>query len=420
MNVLLAPASWSGTVTAIPSKSAAHRLLIAAALADRPTEIRIAGTLSEDIDATCAGLRALGTRIDATATGLAVQPPPPARQPVRVNCHESGSTLRFLLPLLAHCCPAAEVSGEGRLPGRPLGELLTALREHGATCTADTLPLRISGPLRPGDFNLPGNVSSQYISGLMFVLPLLDADSRIILTTPLESAPYVDLTRECLELFSIRMQAIPGGWLIPGRQAYRSPGELQVEGDWSNAAVFLAAGAIGPAPVTLRGLRPDSRQGDRRILQLLQNFGAVVSQTAETITVSPAPLHGQEIDLREVPDLLPVLAIVAAAATGETRFVQAARLRLKESDRLASVASLLRALGGEVDEWPDALTVHGQGRLRGGETEDARDHRLVMAAALASLRAREPILIRGFQAINKSYPTFLSDITQLGGHADVI
>lgn len=419
MNVLLKPASWSGSVAAIPSKSAAHRLLIAAALADRSTSIRIDGTLSEDIDATCAALRALGTRIDTTATGLTVHPAPPIRQPVSINCRESGSTLRFLLPLLAHAGPAAEVSGEGRLPGRPLGELLATLREHGATCSADALPLRISGPLLPGDFTLPGNVSSQYISGLMFVLPLLAADSRVLLTTPLESAPYVELTREALETFGIRLPEIPDGWLIPGRQSYQSPGELQVEGDWSNAAVFLAAGAIGTKPVTVRGLRFDSRQGDRRILELLQNFGATVIRSAEAITVAPAPLHGQEIDLREIPDLLPVLAIVAAVASGETRFIQAGRLRLKESDRLASVASLLRALGGDVDEWPDALTVRG-GRLRGGETDDARDHRLVMAAALASLRARDPILIRGFQAVNKSYPAFLSDITQLGGHADVI
>ena len=404
------PKPLSGRVAAIPAKAEAHRALIAAALADRPTLVRNLSNLSNDIRATLEALCALGASFEKKDDAILLRPIVDVPQTATVDCGESGSTLRFLVPVisaLTHGNSIVRVTGGGRLPERPMEDLLRVLRAHGTVIDGDRVPFSITGELTAGTYELPGNVSSQYVTGLMFALPLLRGDSEIRLTTPLESTGYVDMTKRTLSLFGIQAEGV-----VKGGQIYRSPGEIMVGGDWSNAAMWLAAGALG-GPVTMTGLDLESAQGDKAVVDILRRFGATVVVEGDAVTVSAGSLKGIEIDTRDIPDLLPVLSIVAAAANGETRFVNAGRLRLKESDRLATVAALIKALGGNVEEGPDWLAVKGGNRLKGGCCEVANDHRLVMAAVLASAISETPVEFDGFQAINKSYPTFMEDYRKL-------
>lgn len=417
MIATITPAQLSGTIPAIASKSDAHRLLILAALSQGETRIRMEQR-SEDIDATICCLRALGVSIEVLPDGVLVRGIEQPNENPLLDCGESGSTFRFLLPVAAALCGSARFTGGGRLPERPIGELMTVMQAHGVAFSAERLPFSTSGRLAGGAFSLPGNVSSQYLTGLLLALPLVAQDSTISLTTRLESAAYVDITLHALKRFGVRVSVENGVYAVSGGQTLQSPGECRVDGDWSNAAFFLAAGALGK-PVTLTGLHLDSPQGDKAILNALRKFGALVETTADTVTVSPASLVGCTIDVSETPDLLPILAVLGAGASGETRLVNAARLRLKESDRLASVSAMLRALGGRVEEQPDALVISG-GRLAGGTVESCRDHRIAMSAAIAAILCESSVTILGADAVKKSYPAFYHDLNQLGGHADVV
>ena len=414
MNIAVRPGPLRGRVEIPASKSVAHRAMIAAALADRPTQI-VLNAVNDDLTATAACLNALGAACERTDFGYRIVP---AAQEKNVcgaaenasgatdlceiassptlDCGESGSTLRFLLPVAAALGREARFVGHGRLPERPHDVLLDAMAAHGATADARRLPLQLHGRLRGGTFALPGNVSSQYITGLLMALPLCAGDSVIRLTTRLESAPYVNLTLRALADFGIRAEIRPDGWRIPGGQRYRSPGRISVEGDWSGAAFWLAANALG-SRVECGNLDEASAQGDRAIRPLLNRLGG-------------------EIDVSECPDLVPALAVAAAGFPGRTALVGAARLRLKESDRLASVAALLRALGCAVDEGAESLTIHGGAPLTGGTVDGCGDHRIVMAAAVAATAASSPVTILGAQAVAKSYPDFFRDFEALGGN----
>lgn len=417
MNVAITPAPLCGTLPAIPSKSDAHRLLICAALADGPTELVLSQS-SEDIDATVNCLRALGANIKWMENGLLVQPiESPAGVPV-LDCGESGSTLRFLLPVAAALCEQATFTGRGRLPERPLSQLIEALKPHGVDFSSNKLPLTTKGLLQSGTFALPGNVSSQYITGLLLALPVLSGDSTIKLTTALSSAAYVDITLNALQTFGVTIERLQDGFLVPGGGRFRSPIKVQVEGDWSNAAFFLCAAAIG-GKITVTGLNQTSPQGDRRVVTILRRFGAHICETESGITAKRSNLSGCEIDINETPDLLPALAVVAAFAEGETRFVNAARLRLKESDRLTSTANLINALGGQATELPDGLVVHGK-RLTGGTVDSFHDHRIAMAAAVAATGCSQPVIILDAGAAAKSYPAFYDDLKKLGGNVNVL
>lgn len=389
------PGRLRGAVTAPPSKSAAHRALICAALADAPTAIRL-GTLNRDIEATMVCLRALGAEITRQGEDWRVAPMARNAEAHALDCGESGSTLRFLIPVAAALGADVRFVGHGRLPERPNAVLTEVLRKNGAAIDSDLLPMRVSGGLKSGAFELPGNVSSQYVSGLLFALPLLEGDSVIRLTAPLQSASYVNLTIQGLSRFGVSVEATQTGWRVPGGQRYRSPGRLAIEGDWSAAAFWLAANATGSA-VDVEGLNPDSAQGDR----------AVVKWLGESA-----------IDATDVPDLVPALAVAAAARPGTTTITGAARLRLKESDRLETVADMLRALGAGADVLPDGLVIRG-GALRGGTVNGANDHRIVMAAAIAATAAEGPVVISDAEAVAKSYPDFFRDFIALGGHAHV-
>jgi len=414
MDMKITPSRLSGTLEAVSSKSYAHRLLICAALADRPTRVYV-NRLSDDIRATARCLTAMGCVVENEPSALLVTPPRKLSDSVTLQCGESGSTARFLLPLAAHLFGRFTLTGEGTLLGRPFAPLCRALETAGCAFSGDTLPLTGVGRLRPGNFSIAGDISSQFISGLLFALPLLDGESRVILTTPLQSAAYVEMTIEVLRLFGVAVEKRGYGFYIQGNQRYVSPGEATAEGDWSNAAFFLCMGALG-GPIALRGLSLDSAQGDREIVNLLRRFGAGV----EGCTVTAGALRGIPIDASQIPDLVPTLAVVAAAAEGETRIHNAQRLRLKESDRIQSTFALLNSLGADVTILEDGLLIRGGAELRGGTVDGAGDHRIVMATAAASCVCVNPVVIRGCAAVNKSYPSFFEDFKALGGLADVV
>ena len=416
---VISPSVIRGTLTPPPSKSAAHRLLIAAALAG---EGRVRGlSLSADMEATLRAVRGLGVsvRLDGDAACFSPAPPSSSPSPLLVDCGESGSTLRFLIPLYAARGIPAVFTGHGRLPERPLGVYADCLPSHGVALSATAgLPLTVTGRLTGGDFALPGDVSSQFITGLLFALPLCREDSRIRLTTPLESAGYVDMTLQVLQQAGIRVEPLEDGWFIPGSQTYQ-PLDTAVESDWSQAAFLLAAGALG-GEVTLTGLNPASAQGDREALALFRRFGAAVEEAPGRIVCRKAPLHGIDIDAAQIPDLVPVLAVTAALANGVTRITGAARLRLKESDRLTAVADGIRRLGGRVEEGPDSLTITGVSRLVGGRAEGYNDHRIVMALSMAALGCEAPVTVTDAQSVAKSWPAFFEDYRAIGGTAHVI
>lgn len=424
MKVCLTPATLSGSIPAISSKSDAHRLLIAAALSDRETEI-VCNVLSEDIRATARCLAALGAKVAFSENRMRVHPIPRTENaeeaPVTLNCGESGSTLRFLLPVVSALSKNGVFTGGGRLPQRPITELREAMEAHGVHFSEKgAFPIHTSGALKAGEYTLRGDVSSQYVTGLLFALPLLSDDSTLRLLPPVESAPYIEMTLSTLTRFGITVRREGHTYFIKGNQTYRSPGVVPVEGDWSNAAFFLTAGALG-APVTVTGLNPDSPQGDKAILDILRRMGAAVETAGESVTVSPGALHGIAQDMADIPDLAPIFSVAAAAArTGETAIQNAARLRLKESDRLAAIHRMLGSLGVSCTETTDGLLIPGGQSISGGETSGFGDHRMVMAAAIASVLAETPVTIDGAEAVEKSYPHFFEDFKRLGGMVDVL
>ncbi len=424
MKVRLTPVKLSGSIPAISSKSDAHRLLIAAALSDRETEI-VCNVLSEDIRATARCLAALGAEVEFAGNRMRVHPIPRTENaeeaPVTLNCGESGSTLRFLLPVVSALSKNGKFTGGGRLPERPVTELREAMEAHGVRFSEQgVFPIHTAGTLQAGEYVLRGDVSSQYVTGLLFALPLLSDDSTLRLLPPVESAPYIEMTLSTLTRFGITVRREGHTYFIKGNQTYRSPGVVPVEGDWSNAAFFLTAGALG-APVTVTGLNLDSPQGDKAILEILRRMGAKVETAGETVTVSPGQLCGIAQDMADIPDLAPIFSVAAAAArTGETAIQNAARLRLKESDRLAAIHRMLGSLGVSCTETADGLLIPGGQSISGGETSGFGDHRMVMAAAIASVLAETPVTIDGAEAVEKSYPHFFEDFKRLGGMVDVL
>lgn len=410
------PGKLSGSVVAPPSKSMAHRALICAALAHgKSTVSPLSG--SEDIEATSHVLRVMGAKIDRQGDVATVRGGSGTSSAVWLDCKESGSTLRFLLPVAAALGIRATFFGQGRLPARPIGMLTTQLALHDVEFTSNTLPLTVSGRLTSGVYFLPGDVSSQFVSGLLFALPLLPGDSEISLLSPLESAGYVDMTIEMLSKAGIEIERTDGGYHVSGNQSYRK-GHFDVEGDYSSAAFWLCAGALG-GEIAVNGLAPDSVQGDREILDIIRRFGSDVYDDSGAARAYGGSLAGCRVDVTDIPDLLPIMAVMAALSSGDTELYNAARLRGKESDRLATVTAMLRALGGSVEEFPDRLVIHG-GALRGGEVDGAGDHRIVMSAAIAALCCTESVVIHGTEATAKSYPEFFDDLRRLGGNFDVI
>ena len=413
MNRLVRPGPRVGCVKIPASKSQAHRLLICAALGTRETAIRCDG-VSRDITATVDCLNALGAQIREEDGGLRVRPIRKVPEgECLLPCGESGSTLRFLLPVVGALGANAVFLREGRLPQRPLAPLDEELASHGMTLHADGARLYCGGQLRPGAYSLPGNVSSQYISGLLLALPLLDGDSELRVTGPLESAAYVTMTEDALRLADISISKHNLDYIIQGSQRAALPETLSVEGDWSNAAFFLVIGALSPRGVSVRGMERGSAQGDRAVLDILRGFGAKIWETEGEIRIRRGELRAQRIDAAAIPDLIPVLSVLASVSEGETRIENAARLRLKESDRLASTTAMLRALGAEIEELPTGLVIRGRPRLDGGTVDSAGDHRIAMSAAAAATVCAGAVTVCGAECVQKSYPRFWEDFDAL-------
>ena len=414
MNQTVLPGPRTGSVRIPASKSQAHRLLICAALGAQPVALQCDG-VSADIAATARCLRALGADITDDGAGTFRIVPIAGEMPAHADlfCGESGSTLRFLLPVVGTLGADVTFRMEGRLPERPLSPLDAVLTAHGMTIRRDGALLHVSGQLRPGAYELPGDVSSQYISGLLMALPRLPGESTLAVTGKLESAGYIAMTEDALRLSGICLQKQERTYTIPGGQTAHLPAQCHVEGDWSNAAFFLCMGALSPAGVTVTGLSAASSQGDRAVLDVLRRFGADVRETQDAVTVRRGALHGVTIDAAPIPDLIPVLSVVAALADGETQIVNAARLRLKESDRLESTAAMLRALGAQVEVHDSGLTVTGRPALTGGTVDPQHDHRIAMAAATAACGCTAPVTVRDRACIEKSYPCFWTDLSAL-------
>ena len=423
MKALIHSANLKGVIPAIASKSFAHRLLIAAALADQPTVVHCP-LRSEDILATVRVMTALGAEIVDLGDRFKVTPVALSSRGLQTNalldCGESGTTARFILPIIAALGHGGALSGHGRLPQRPLSPLYDVLVDHGLKLSPQgTFPLTVEGQLVAGDYAIAGNVSSQFVGGLLFALSIIEGRSTLTLTESIESAPYIRMTLDVLRLFGVDVMVSDDErvYRIVGQKTLKSPRDVTVEADWSNAAFWLAAGAVGSKPITLSGITSQSSQGDRAVLEILSRLGAKVDQNmvARTITVSPAPLKGQVIDAAQIPDLVPILSIVAACAEGTTTFVNAGRLRIKESDRLETTGDMLRTLGVEVEVLPEGLVVHGRGQFTSATLSGANDHRIVMSAAIAALRTKGDVTIEGAQAVRKSYPHFFEDFSLLGG-----
>ncbi len=414
MNRTLLPSATFGTLKAIASKSAAHRALICAAFADAPTTL-LCEEINEDMTATVRCLCALGATIERVGVTYTVTPMRNLQKHAVLDCGESGSTLRFLVPLTCMLGADASFLMHGRLPDRPLSPLREELERCGVILSEQgSNPLVTRGKIQETEFSIPADVSSQFISGLLFALAVSGKTGSICLLGKTESAPYIDMTIDTLSRFGLTVIHTEDRLILSDNPGLRSPEVLSVEGDWSNAAFPLCLGAIGPHPITVTHLDLSSHQGDRTVLELLRRFGAGVEENGTTVTVSPAPLRAIDIDAAQIPDLVPILATVAAVAKGTTVISGAARLRIKESDRLRAVRTVLNALGGEVIETADGLIIHGKERLQGGTVPSFGDHRIAMSAAIASVACQTPVTIEGAECTAKSYPTFWEDMQRLG------
>ena len=391
MDICITPKKLYGNINAIPSKSQAHRMLICAAFSDQPTTL-ICPETNRDIEATANCLTALGAGITWLSNGYRVKPIEEVPFRASLPCQDSGSTLRFLLPIAGALGVDTVFQMTGRLPQRPLTPLWEEMERMGCTLTRPTADtIRCTGRLRSGEYAINGTISSQFITGLLFALSLLSGQSRLQVLGKLESAPYVSMTLAAMERFGISCN----DYCFPGNGRFHSPGTVTVEGDWSNAAFFLAAQALG-SPIQVGNLNPDSPQGDRACARLLPEL-------KDNLTISAA----------DIPDLVPILAVTAAANQGAV-FTDIGRLRLKESDRVASVMDMLRALGGQAEADDTTLTVYGTG-LHGGTVDSHNDHRIAMSAAIAATVCDSPVTILGAQCVEKSYPKFFTDYTSLGG-----
>ena len=406
MVVTIQPKKLAGAVTPPPSKSMAHRLILCAALAGERSVIHPV-SLSQDILATLGCIQGLGARWEQGAEGELVitgrgGTPCPASLPA-FDCGESGSTLRFLIPIALTVTGGGVFTGRGRLMERPLQPYLRLFAEKGIACERMDGALTLRGRLPAGDYAIPGDVSSQFLTGLLLALPLVEGESRIRLTTPLESRDYVAMTMGVMARFGAEVRQEGETFLVSGG-GYQSR-EDTVEADWSQGAFWYAANFLDN-PVELRGLDPASVQGDRVVAAHYWRL----ARPGDT-----------ELDVSQCPDLLPPLALMAALRVGTCRLVNAARLRLKESDRLAAVADTLNALGARVEEGADFLTIRGVDSLKGNVALDCRnDHRIAMMAAIAATKCTGPVTLTGAECVNKSYPDFWDHYRMLGGELDVL
>ncbi len=388
----------TGEVTIPPSKSVAHRAMICSFLAG-------GGEVAPIIDSK--DMQAMKQVITSIQKGEDT-----------LDCIESGNTSKFIIPVVAALGRKVTITGSGTLLKRPIGEYLKILPAHGVTCICDGgLPLSMEGKLKSGKYEVAGNVSSQYITGLLLALPILEGDSEIVLTTELQSKPYVDMTIQVMADYGVHVEETAKGYYIKGNQTYQKR-NYTVEGDWSQAAFFLAAGVIN-GDITLKGLNINGAQGDKEIVNVLKRFGADIEISENTICAKKSNLKGIKVNVSNMPDTVPSIAVVAAFAEGTTLIEGAERLRYKESNRLESVISNLKKMGVCVEEKPDGMLIKG-GTVQGANLSGYQDHRIVMAFSVAALCANGETSITDAESVGKTYPQFFEDYHLLGGKADVI
>ena len=406
MDIKISPSTLKGDLNIPASKSCAHRAVICAALADGVSHLS-GITMSKDIEATISAMTALGAEFKisgdiVTVKGISVS----INANADIDCNESGSTLRFIMPVAAALGIDSVFRGRGRLPQRPIDIYKRELKNHGITFHTEEMPYEISGTLTGGKYEIEGNVYSQFITGLLFALPLLKEDSEIVMTSHLESRPYVDITIDILRRFGIEIKETESSFIIKGNQKY-TPFDEHVEGDYSQAAFFFVANALG-SDVNILNLKQDSVQGDKAITAIIAD------------TVKKGIITGYKADCSDIPDLVPILSVLGAYGNKPSVIFNAERLRIKESDRLAACADMLNNLGGNVTVTADGLEIMPTNGLKGGIVDSYGDHRIVMAAAIAALACKGDVIIKGAEAAEKSYPTFFQDYINLGGKADVV
>ena len=416
MNITIEPRKLKGQVKVISSKSLSHRYVIASGLAHG--ESQIGNVLdSDDLNHTKKALSCFGVQFkDQMIYGSKLN-----YQGEMIDCGESGSTLRFMIPIAMLQDKEVVFTGRGKLPERPLDVYKDLFKDSDVTFKHlgnKQLPLVVKGPLRGGVYHLRGDVSSQFITGLLFALPLIKEDSMIILDTPLASKDYVELTLDVMKAFGVDVKKIKNGFEIKGNQTYH-PLNTTVEGDFSQAAFFIVAGLIGDE-ITLSGLNPSSKQGDRKMIDIARQMGGKIlyDEKEKVYHVSPSLTKGITIDLHDIPDLGPILMVLAALSSGVTQFKGVSRLRIKESDRLDAMYQALLKLGVTMTIKDDEAWIEGVRSFKGNITLDgASDHRIIMALAIASIRAEGKITITTAESISKSYPTFFEIFNRLGGYA---
>ena len=406
MVVTINPGKLKGEVSVPPSKSVAHRLIIAAALAKGESTITNIA-MSKDITATLDAMRALGADITVngdTAVIKGIQSPP---RKATIDCCESGSTLRFLIPVACALGVETTFVGRGKLPQRPITPYLEELPKHGVEFDYHgTMPFTVRGKLQKGEYSISGDISSQFVTGLIFAMAVMEGDSRLTLTTPLQSKPYVDITADCLEKCGVSVENTDNGYLVKGGELHGF--EASVEGDYSQAAFFYVADSLG-CSIDIKGLDEKSSQGDKKVVEICE----------EIVYNKNGGLNSFELDCSDIPDLVPVLAVLASFCKGKSRIYNVGRLRIKESDRLDAVTKCLNALGGNVTQGEDFLEIEGTQSLGGGRVDCFNDHRIAMAMAVAAVRCTNPVILEGAQCVEKSYPDFFEVYKALGGDITV-
>lgn len=455
MQAKITPGKLNGKIDAVSSKSYLHRMILCAALSESDTVIYL-NCRSKDVDATIRCAEAMGAKVEVEAGKLTVHPvkhelgrsavgvedsgcqheaaheksPEGLQKLPLLDCGESGSTARFVLPMTAAVCGGGTLTGSGRLPERPFGAICTVMEENGCTFSSYSIPMTVTGQLKSGVYRIPANISSQYISALMMSLPLVDGDSEIVFTTEVESEGYLDITESVMADFGMPLGKTEKGYIIKGNRRYQSPGEITAEGDWSNGAFWVAANALG-CGLEIGNLKAGSLQRDCRVTEVAEKlFGRSAgdadneenaSGSAGETVRDTAPEKDDEIivDGADIPDIIPISAIMACGRNGRTRFINCHRLRLKESDRLMSVASIINTLGGRAIVENDDLIVDGCGYLTGGEVDSFVDHRIVMSAAVAATICAGEVVINNAQDVAKSYPKFFEDYEMLGGKVEI-
>ncbi|MCR5521814.1 MAG: 3-phosphoshikimate 1-carboxyvinyltransferase [Lachnospiraceae bacterium] len=412
MTKIVACGQRSGSVRVPASKSVVHRMLITSALSGKPCEVGT-DTVSKDIEATVGCLVGMGASIVKNNGHIDVVKGLREGGECDVCCGESGSTLRFLIPVAAALKKTVRFRMEGLLSKRPHDVLTNELIRHGAVISQDGDILTVGGQLFPGKYEIAGNISSQFISGLLFALPLLDGDSEIIIMGKRESVSYINMTLDALVESGIAIRETETGFFVPGKQKYARSGFAEAERDWSGAAFFLCMGAMSDKGITIADMNMSSRQGDKKVMNILKDFGAQISVSDKSVTVKKGESHPCEIDAGDIPDLVPVLSVLMCAAKGKSIIRNAERLKFKESDRLASTSEMIRALGGSVTVTDDGLIISGTGSLIGGTVDTVNDHRIAMSAATAAGICTVDVKIPDAQCADKSYPGFFDDLESL-------